>query len=109
MLKRSTSSERSVSSDGSIIDDLALMTDMLEEVLKSSGDLSDQKYIDLKKKAEKVLHDVTNRVNKSSNDYYSRIKKTAYCMDDYLREKPWHGVGIGAIVGLLAGLLLINR
>ncbi|MBK4775466.1 protein ElaB [Candidatus Pantoea edessiphila] len=104
MLKRSVSSEGS-----SIINDLELMTDTLEEILRSSGDLSDQGYIDLKKKAEKILHDVTSRTNKLSKDYYSRIKKTAYCVDDYLREKPWHGVSIGAVVGLLAGLLLTHR
>ncbi|PPI88977.1 protein ElaB [Candidatus Pantoea edessiphila] len=98
-----------MSSNDSVIDDLALMTDTLEEVLKSSGDLSDQKYIELKKKAEKILSDVTSRINETSSDYYSRMKKTAFHMDDYLHEKPWYGVGIGAIVGLLTGFLLMNK
>ncbi|PPI88217.1 protein ElaB [Candidatus Pantoea edessiphila] len=101
--------KKTLSSEGSVSNDLALMTDTLEELLKSSGDLSDQRYIDLKKKAEQILHDVSYRVNKTSNDYYANMKKTAYCMDDYLHEKPWHGVGIGAVLGLLAGLLLIHR
>ncbi|PPI86730.1 DUF883 family protein [Candidatus Pantoea edessiphila] len=101
--------KKTISSEGTVIDDLALMTDTLEEVLKSSGDLSDQKYIDLKKKAEKILQNVTSRTNKTSNDYYYKVKKTAYCIDDYLHEKPWHGVGIGVFIGFLAGLLLINR
>ena len=33
-------------------DDLTLLSETLEEVLKSSGDPADQKYIELKAKAE---------------------------------------------------------
>ncbi|MBF8043338.1 DUF883 family protein, partial [Klebsiella pneumoniae] len=29
--------------------------------------------------------------------------------DDYVRENPWTGVGIGAAVGLVLGVLLSRR
>ena len=45
-------------------DDLALLTETLEEVLRSSGDPADQKYIELKQKAEQALEDVKNRVSR---------------------------------------------
>ena len=55
-------------------DDLTLLTETLEEVLKSSGDPTDQKYIELKAKAEQALHDVKARVSAASDSYYYRAK-----------------------------------
>ena len=39
--------------DTRIDDDLALLSETLEEVLRSSGDPADQKYIELKARAER--------------------------------------------------------
>ena len=41
--------------DTRIDDDLALLSETLEEVLRSSGDPADQKYIELKARAEQRL------------------------------------------------------
>jgi len=90
-------------------DDIALLTETLEEVLKASGDSADQKYIELKSKAEQALNDVKSRVSQASDSYYYRAKQAAYRADDYVHEKPWQGVGIGATAGLVLGLLLARR
>ena len=52
-------------------DDLTLLSETLEEVLRSSGDPADQKYIELKARAEQALHDVKNRVSNASDNYYT--------------------------------------
>ncbi|GLR10709.1 protein ElaB [Mixta theicola] len=90
-------------------DDLTLLTETLEEVLKSSGDPADQKYIELKEKAEQALHDVKTRVSAASDSYYYRAKQAACRADDYVHDKPWQGIGIGAAAGLVLGLLLARR
>ncbi len=90
-------------------DDLALLTKTLEDVLKSSGDPADQKYIELKAKAEKSLNDVKSRVSNASDTYYYRAKQVAYRADEYVHDKPWQGVGVGAALGLVVGLLLARR
>ncbi|GGD33306.1 stress response protein ElaB [Franconibacter pulveris 1160] len=90
-------------------DDLTLLSETLEEVLRSSGDPADQKYIELKARAEQALHDVKARVSNASDNYYYRAKKAVYRADDYVHEKPWQGVGIGAAAGLIFGLLLARR
>ncbi|MEQ4531095.1 MAG: stress response protein ElaB [Mixta sp.] len=90
-------------------DDLTLLTETLEEVLKSSGDPADQKYIELKAKAEQALHDVKTRVSAASDSYYYRAKQVACRADDYVHEKPWQGIGVGAAAGLILGLLLARR
>ena len=92
------------------IDDvLSLLSDTLEEVLRSSGDPADQKYIELKARAEKALNDVKARVSSASDNYYFRAKKAVYRADDYVHEQPWKGIGIGAAAGLVLGILLARR
>jgi ElaB protein len=90
-------------------DDLTLLRETLEEVLRSSGDPADQKYIELKARAEQALNDVKDRVSHASDNYYYRAKKAAYRADDYVHEKPWQGIGVGAAAGLILGLLLARR
>lgn len=90
-------------------DDLALLTETLEEVLKSSGDPADQKYIELKAKAEKSLNDVKSRISNASDTYYYRARQAVSRADEYVHDKPWQGVGVGATVGLVIGLLLARR
>lgn len=86
-------------------DDLTLLSETLEEVLRSSGDPADQKYIELKARAEQALEEVKNRVSHASDSYYYRAKQAVYKADDYVHEKPWQGIGVGAAVGLVLGLL----
>lgn len=90
-------------------DDLTLLSETLEEVLRSSGDPADQKYIELKERAEAALSEVKARVSSASDNYYYRAKKAVYRADDYVREKPWQGIGVGAAAGLVLGLLLARR
>ncbi|MEX5411757.1 stress response protein ElaB [Atlantibacter hermannii] len=92
-----------------IDDDLSLLSDTLEEVLRSSGDPADQKYIELKARAEQALNDVKARVSNASDNYYYRAKKAVYRADDYVHEQPWKGIGIGAAAGLVLGILLARR
>ncbi|KNC90500.1 stress response protein ElaB [Trabulsiella odontotermitis] len=92
-----------------IDDDLTLLSETLEEVLRSSGDPADQKYIELKARAEQALHDVKTRVSQASDTYYYRAKQTVYRADDYVHDKPWQGIGVGAAAGLVLGLLLARR
>jgi len=42
----------------SLDDDLRMLTETLEEVLKSSGDKADEKYVQIKARAENALKDI---------------------------------------------------
>ncbi|MGL4724041.1 MAG: stress response protein ElaB [Scandinavium sp.] len=92
-----------------IDDDLALLSDTLEEILSSSGDPADEKYIELKLRAEQALDDVKNRISQASDTYYYRARQAVTRADDYVHEKTWQGIGVGAAVGLVLGLLLARR
>ena len=82
--------------DSRIDDDLTLLSETLEEVLRSSGDPADQKYIELKARAEQALDEVKKRVSQASDSYYYRARQAVYRADDYVHEKPWQGIGVGA-------------
>lgn len=90
-------------------DDVTLLTETLEAVLKSSGDSADEKYVELKSKAEQALEEVKSRLGDASDGYYHRARKVANRADDYVHDKPWQGIGIGAAAGLVLGLLLARR
>lgn len=93
--------------DTRIDDDLTLLSETLEEVLRSSGDPADQKYVELKARAEKALDDVKKRVSQASDSYYYRAKQAVYRADDYVHEKTlarnWCGRGRWAGTRTVAG------
>ncbi|TQI81380.1 ElaB protein [Serratia fonticola] len=90
-------------------DDLRMLTDTLQEVLEYSGDRADKAYTDIKAHAEQALKAVKSRLADSTESYYARAKDVACRTDGYVRDKPWHSVGIGATVGLVIGLLLARK
>ncbi len=45
---------------------------------------------------------MTSKPASAMPDNYYR-KKKVYRADDYVHEKPWQGIGVGAAVGLNAG------
>lgn len=90
-------------------DDLRMLTETLEEVLQYTGDRADQAYIDIKSHAEQALSEVKARWANTGESYYARAKEAVHRTDDYVRDKPWHSLGIGATVGLVLGLLLARN
>lgn len=93
----------------SLDDDLSMLMDTLDEVLRASSDLADERYQEVKAQAEKALKEVQHRLSGRSECYITRAKALACCTDSYVRNKPWCSVGIGATVGLIFGLLLARR
>ncbi|AXW88453.1 protein ElaB [Lonsdalea britannica] len=92
----------------SIEDDVKLLSTTLDELLKYSGDYADSAFQDLKKQAYDSLQDVRSRLEPSKGCCH-RAKKFAKKADSYIQDNPWHGLGIGASVGLVLGILLARK
>lgn len=90
-------------------EDLALLSNTLEEVLSASGDPADQHYLALKAQASAALDEVRSRLSEASDAGYIRARRAVNQADNYVHDRPWRGVGIGATVGLIVGLLLARR
>ncbi|RRF76611.1 DUF883 domain-containing protein [Klebsiella pneumoniae] len=88
--------------------ELKTLADTLEEVLNSSADKSKEEMGKLRSKAESALKESRARLGETSEAILRQTRETA-ARDDYVRENPWTGVGIGAAVGLVLGVLLSRR
>lgn len=89
--------------------ELKTLADTLEEVLNSSADKSKEEMGKLRSKAESALKESRARLGETSEAILRQTRETAARADDYVRANPWTGVGIGAAVGLVLGVLLSRR
>ncbi|OMQ23639.1 DUF883 family protein [Serratia oryzae] len=89
--------------------ELKSLADTLEEVLNSSTDKSKAELEKLRAKAEDRLKDTRERLSNAGDKLAHQTKQMACQADDYVRENPWTGIGIGAAVGIVLGVLLARR
>ncbi|MDY0971347.1 DUF883 family protein [Siccibacter turicensis] len=89
--------------------ELKSLADTLEEVLSSSGDKSKEELTKLRSKAERALKESRYRLTETGDVIARQTREAASRADDYVKENPWTGVGIGAAVGVVLGVLLTRR
>lgn len=87
--------------------ELKSLSDTLEEVLSSSGEKSKEELSKIRNKAEQALKQSRYRPVKPVMPLPN--KPAAARADEYVRENPWTGVGIGAAIGVVLGVLLSRR
>ena len=83
--------------------ELKSLSDTLEEVLSSSGEKSKEELSKIRSKAEQALKQSRYRLGETGDAI------AAARADEYVRENPWTGVGIGAAIGVVLGVLLSRR
>lgn len=89
--------------------ELKSLADTLEEVLSSSGDKSKEELGKIRSKAEHALKESRARLGETSDVIARQTREAAAHADKYVRDNPWTGVGIGAAVGVVLGVLLSRR
>ena len=89
--------------------ELKSLADTLEEVLSSSGDKSKEELGKSRSKAEHALKESRARLGETSDVIARQTREAAAHADKYVRDNPWTGVGIGAAVGVVLGVLLSRR
>ncbi|MDQ7097741.1 MULTISPECIES: YqjD family protein [unclassified Serratia (in: enterobacteria)] len=102
MFKKAERTERDIDQD------VTLLADTLDEVLRESGDKTQEELKALHSKAKGVLRDARSRFN-GSTSLTQHARDAVDQADSYVRDKPWQGVGIGAAVGIVLGVLLARR
>ena len=85
------------------------MADTLESVLNTAESKSKEEVDSLKKKAQAALENSRTRLAEGKEQVVQQTKEIAGKADNYVRENPWTGVGIGAAVGVVLGVLLARR
>ena len=89
--------------------ELKSLADTLEEVLSSSSDKSKEEMSKLRTKAERALKDTRSQLGETGDIIAKQTREAAARTEDYVRANPWTGVGIGAAVGVVLGMLLTRR
>ena len=102
MFKKAERTERDIDQD------VTLLADTLDEVLRESGDKTKEELKELHSKAKGVLRDARARFN-GSTSLTQHARDAVDQADSYVRDKPWQGVGSGAAVGIVLGVLLARR
>lgn len=89
--------------------ELKSLADTLESVLSTAESKSKEEVDSLKKKAQAALENSRTRLAEGKEQVVQQTKEIAGKADNYVRENPWTGVGIGAAVGVVLGVLLARR
>lgn len=89
--------------------ELKALADTLEEVLNSSTDKPKAEVEKLRAKAENALSVTRDRLSQAGEKVACQTKEIAGRADNYVRDNPWTGIGIGAAVGVVLGVLLARR
>lgn len=89
--------------------ELKSLADTLEEVLSSSSDKSKEEMSKLRTKAERALKDTRSQLSDTGDIIAKQTREAAARAEDYVRANPWTGVGIGAAIGVVLGVLLTRR
>lgn len=89
--------------------ELKSLADTLEDVLRSSSEKPLAEWDRLRSKAEGALKDTRVRLSDTGDRLAHQTKEIASQADTYVHKNPWKGIGIGAAVGVIVGVLIARR
>ncbi|MEQ4675001.1 YqjD family protein [Providencia vermicola] len=89
--------------------ELRALADSLEAMLSDTGEKSKEEIESLKSKAQEALCSSRAKLGQTTERITEQTKEIAGRADNYVKENPWTGVGIGAAVGVVLGVLLAKR
>ncbi len=68
-----------------------------------------ERYAEVRQRAEAALASARARAEANARGAQDRVHDLASQADVYVRQNPWQAIGIGAGIGLIAGLLLSRK
>ena len=84
-----------------------------EQLLKSVGTAGSEGAQQLRASVEESLNVAKERLARLQKDIADRSRAAAQATEEYVQENPWQSVGaaaaIGALAGLVAGMLIARR
>jgi ElaB/YqjD/DUF883 family membrane-anchored ribosome-binding protein len=80
-----------------------------EELLRHAARDAGSEFTAARERLEKGLKAARSRLAAAEQAMLDDIGTAARATDDYVHQNPWTAIGVGAGVGLLAGVLLARR
>jgi ElaB/YqjD/DUF883 family membrane-anchored ribosome-binding protein len=81
----------------------------IEDLITSMTPLTGEDLARAKAKLSERVAAAKESVTVMGNEVAHQARKTARATNRYVEENPWQAVGIGAILGLLIGVVLARR
>lgn len=91
--------------DSDLNENVSLLADTLDDLLKSYGSKAKDDVESARVRAETLLKETRAKLH-GHNRVTQAARGAGTQADTYIRDKPWHGVGIGTAVGILIGALI---
>lgn len=89
-----------------LVSDLKLVIKDAEELLRNTGQQMDSGYQAARAKFESTLQNAKSGLDTAQGKVVAGTKDAVQTTDRYVQENPWQAIGVGAIAGLVVGLLI---
>ncbi|MFP4137893.1 MAG: YqjD family protein [Halomonas sp.] len=94
-------------------EDLHQLSQTIEELVSATADDSRGNIKELRDRAEKRLKETRERLESRGERLYGEARETldhqVDACDRYVHDNPWTSIGIGAVVGVVVGMLIGRR
>jgi ElaB/YqjD/DUF883 family membrane-anchored ribosome-binding protein len=81
----------------------------IDSLLKESASLTGDEFSDAREKLHEKIATAKESILEISSDFSHRAQRTAAKANLEVHEDPWKAIGIGAVAGLLLGVLFTRR
>jgi ElaB/YqjD/DUF883 family membrane-anchored ribosome-binding protein len=92
-----------------LVEDLHAVIRDAESLLKATAAQTGEKLQEARARAEETVRQAKDRLADIEEDALQRARALADDAEVFVREKPWHAVGIAAGIGLVLGILISRR
>jgi ElaB/YqjD/DUF883 family membrane-anchored ribosome-binding protein len=82
------------------------LVDDAEELLRSTAGYSGEGFAAVREKFSEKLANVKQKMAQAQTLASDGYRQAVTATDEYVQQNPWRAVGIAAIAGLVAGLLV---
>jgi len=101
-------STQDVSKD-KLVADLKIVVADAEELLRATASQAGEKVGVARERIQASLASARVKLVEAERALAERTRQATKVADEYVREHPWHAVGIAAAVGLVLGVLISRR
>ena len=92
-----------------LVEDLKLVVQDAEDLIRTTSKQATEGYQQARAKFESTLSSAKDTLSTAEQRLRENAHDAAQTANQFVQEKPWQAVGIGALAGLLAGLLIGRR
>lgn len=92
-----------------LIDDLKLVIRDAEDLLRGTGSQASEGYQAVRTKVESTLSSAMGNLSTLESRFRDTSREALDTAHDYVQKNPWQAVGIGALAGLMVGLLISRK